>query len=46
MGSKMRKQRKQVIYVFKKMRKYWKLKEETMDPISGKLPLDEVRELS
>jgi hypothetical protein len=45
MGRKMRKQSKQIIYVLKKIRKYWKMKEETMDPISGK-PLDEVRDLS
>jgi hypothetical protein len=28
------------------MGKYWKLKEEAMDPISGKLPLEEATDLS
>jgi len=26
--------------------KYWKLKEEAIDPISGKSPLEEARDLS
>jgi hypothetical protein len=39
-------QRKQVIDDLKEMIKYWKLKEETIDPISGKFPLDESRDLS
>jgi hypothetical protein len=46
MGRKRGIQPKQVIYDLKEMRKYWKLKEEAMDPISGKLPLEETTDLS
>jgi hypothetical protein len=43
MGSNMRNTGKQVIDGLKEMRKYWKLKEEAIDPISGELPLEELR---
>jgi len=38
-------QPKQVIFDLKEMRKYWKFKEEAMNPISGKLPLEEATDL-
>jgi hypothetical protein len=42
MGGKMRNTSKQVPDYLKEMRKYWKLEEETIDPISGELSLEEL----
>jgi hypothetical protein len=42
MGGKMRNTCKPVPDYLQEMRKYWKLKEEAIDPISGELPLEEL----